>query len=76
MYRRIRELREDRDLKQRDVADHLQCSQACYSYYELGKRDIPSDVLITLALLYETSADYLLGLTDDKEPYPRRSGIG
>ena len=49
MYRRIRDLREDRDLLQRDLAAYLQCSQVCYSHYEMGKRDIPTDVLIKLA---------------------------
>ena len=64
-YRRIRELREDRDLKQKDLATALNCSQVCYSYYEIGKRDIPTDVLIALARYYQTSTDYLLGLTDN-----------
>ena len=48
MYRRIRDLREDRDLLQKDLAAYLQCSQVCYSYYEMGKRDIPTDVLLRL----------------------------
>ncbi len=65
MYRRIRDLREDRDLKQKEVADYLNCSQVCYSHYELGKRDIPTEVLIKLAKFYKTSTDYILGLTDD-----------
>lgn len=60
MYRRIRDLREDRDLLQRDLAAYLQCSQVCYSHYEMGKRDIPTDVLIKLADFYHTSTDYLL----------------
>lgn len=71
MYRRIRDLREDRDLKQKDLAQFLQCSQVCYSYYEIGRRDIPTDVLIKLAAYYRTSTDYLLGLTDERRPYPR-----
>lgn len=71
MHRRIRDLREDADLLQKDVAKYLQCTQVSYSYYELGKRDIPTDVLIRLAMFYKTSTDYLLGLTDIKEPYPR-----
>lgn len=70
MYRRIRDLREDSDLTQQQVADHLQCSQVCYSNYETGKRAIPSEALIQLARFYHTSVDYLLGLTDRKEPYP------
>ena len=70
MYRRIRDLREDRDLRQRDVAEFLQCTQVSYSHYELGKRDIPTDVLLRLAEYCGTSTDYLLGRTDVKEPYP------
>ena len=75
MYERIRNLREDRDLRQRNLAELLNCTQVCYSYYEIGKRDIPTDVLIQLARFYRTSTDYLLGLTDVREPYPRRRGI-
>ena len=68
MYQRIRDLREDHDLKQKDLAAHLRCSQVCYSNYEMGKRDIPTDVLIKLAKFYNTSVDYILGLTDEKIP--------
>ena len=74
MYRRIRDLREDKDLLQKDLAAYLQCSQVCYSSYELGKRDIPTDVLIKLAQFHGTSVDYLLGRTDVREPYPRSKG--
>lgn len=63
MYQRIRDLREDRDLKQRQVAEFLNCSQQVYSNYELGQRDIPTDVLIRLSDFYGVSVDYLLGLT-------------
>ena len=63
MYQRIRDLREDRDLKQRQLADFLNCSQQVYSNYELGQRDIPTDVLIRLSDFYNVSVDYLLGLT-------------
>ena len=73
MYRRLHDLRVDSDLLQKDVANYLQCTQVSYSYYELGKRDIPTDVLIKLADFYHTSTDYLLGITDEKEPYPRAS---
>lgn len=69
MYQRIRDLREDHDLLQKDLAKLLQCTQVCYSNYETGKRDIPTEVLIQLARYYHTSTDYLLGLTDKKEPY-------
>ncbi len=71
MYRRIRDLREDHDLKQKELADYLQCTQVSYSNYELGKRDIPTDVLLKLADYYHTSVDYLLGRTDVKTPYPK-----
>lgn len=70
MYLRLRDLREDRDLKQKVLAEYLQCSQVSYSYYEIGKRDIPTDVLCRLAVFYGTSIDYLLGRTDCKMPYP------
>ena len=63
MRLRIRDLREDRDLKQRELADYLNCSQQVYSNYELGQRDIPTDVLIKLADFYNVSIDYLLGQT-------------
>ena len=72
MYRRIRDMREDADLLQKDIAKYLQCTQVCYSQYELGKRDIPTEVLIRLADFYDTSTDYLLGRTDTKEPYPKK----
>lgn len=66
MYKRIRELREDNDLLQKQLAEYLHCSQVAYSRYELGARDIPSQVLISLAKYYNTSTDYILGLTDQK----------
>lgn len=69
MYQRIKDLREDRDLKQQDIANYLKCTQVCYSYYENGHRDIPTDVLIRLSKFYNTSVDYLLGLTDNPEKY-------
>ena len=65
-YRRIRDLREDADLTQKQVAEILHCSQQVYSNYELGQRDIPTAVLIRLAKYYNTSTDYILGLTDIK----------
>ncbi|MBE6984837.1 MAG: helix-turn-helix transcriptional regulator [Ruminococcaceae bacterium] len=64
VYQRIRDLREDHDLKQKDVAAILNCSQQVYSNYELGQRDIPTEILIRLAECYRVSVDYLLGLTD------------
>ena len=65
MYRRIRDLREDRDLTQKEMAKVLNCSQQAYSNYELGQRDIHTDILIKLSSFYKVSIDYLLGLTDD-----------
>lgn len=69
MYRRIRDLREDHDLTQADLAKLLHVSQTTYSRYETGTLDIPTQVLILLAQYYGTSVDYLLGLTDTKQPY-------
>lgn len=69
VYQRIRDLREDRDLKQSEVAQILHCTQAGYSLYELGKRDIPTQILIKLADYYETSTDFLLGRTNNPIPY-------
>lgn len=66
LYPRIKDLREDMDLSQADVAKVLNCTQAAYSYYENGKRDVPTAVLISLASLYHCSIDYLLGVSDQK----------
>ena len=63
-YPRLKDLREDHDLSQQQVADYLCMKQPQYSRYERGHRDIPSDVLIKLAKLYNTSTDYILGLTN------------
>ena len=71
-YRRIRELREDHDLTQAAVSRHLGMKQPQYFRYEQGYRDIPSDILIQLADLYETSTDYILGRADDPSPPKRR----
>lgn len=65
MYQRIRDLREDHDLKQRQVAEYLNCSQQVYSNYGLGQRDIPTEVLIRLSRFYNVSVDYILGLTQN-----------
>lgn len=64
-YRRIRELREDHDLTQRQLAGFLHMTQTQYFRYEHGYRDVPTDVLIALARLYGTSTDYILGLSND-----------
>lgn len=70
-YPRLKDLREDRDLSQQDLADYLGMKQPQYSRYERGVRDVPTDVLIQLAQLYKTSTDYILGLTNDSKPFPR-----
>ena len=69
---RLRDLREDRDLTQKQVAELLKMSQTGYSKYETGENDVPTRVLLALAELYHTSTDYLLGLTDECKPYPRK----
>lgn len=66
LYQRIRDLREDSDLTQQQMAELLSVSQATYSRYESGALDVPSSALITLAQFYKTSVDYLLGLTDKR----------
>lgn len=71
MYRRIRDLREDSDLTQAQMAQILGCYQQTYSLYELGQQLIPPDVLIALAQFHNTSVDYLLGMTNVRKPYPR-----
>ncbi len=65
-FKHIRDIREDSDLSQADVAAFLNCSQVAYSYYELGRRDIPTDVLIKLADYYDCTVDYLLDRTNKK----------
>ena len=69
---RIRDLREDRDHKQTEIAQLLHISQATYSRYETGDLEIPHSALQTLADFYQTSVDYLLGRTDIPDPYPRK----
>ena len=66
MYPRIRDLREDKDLTQKQVAQMLNCSQQMYSNYELGQRDIPTDILIKLSAFYKVSTDYILGRENSK----------
>lgn len=69
MYERIRNLREDHDLKQRELAEILNCSQRIYSNYERGDVDLPTEILIKLARYYNTSIDYILGETDEIKRY-------
>lgn len=64
MYKRLRDMREDKDLKQRELAEMLNVSQTTYSRYESGELDIPSATLIKLADFYNVSVDYILGRTD------------
>jgi len=71
MYPRIRDLREDAELSQTELAKFLGMSQTGYSKYETGENDIPTAILIALAHYYHTSVDYLLGLTNIREPYPK-----
>lgn len=68
-YPRIRSLREDHDLTQKEVAKILNMSQTGYSKYETGENDVPSKILIELAKFYGTSVDYILGITDKASPY-------
>lgn len=72
MRLRIRDLREDADLKQRQIADYLICDQSLYSKYERGERDLPLEAAVKLAQFYQVSVDYLVGLTDVREPYPKK----
>ena len=69
---RLKEIREDKDLYQKDMAKIINIDQSNYSKYELEKINIPIDTLKKLALFHKTSIDYILGLTNIKEPYPRR----
>lgn len=73
MYKRLRDMREDSDLKQREIAAQLGCTQVCYSCYEIGRREIPVEMLIKLAAFYGVSVDYLLGLTDEKKPHKKQN---
>ena len=72
MNLRIRDLREDKDLKQRDIAEYLMCDQSLYSKYERGERPLPLEYAEKLADYYGVSVDYLLGRTNTKTPYPKK----
>ncbi len=69
---RLKDIREDLDMTQTEVASHLHIRQNTYSQYENGQRGLPIDILIRLARLFHTSTDYILGLTDQKKPYPKK----
>ncbi len=72
---RLRDLREDHDLTQSALANLLHIKQNTYSQYESGQRQLPVDVLIQLSIIYQTSTDYILGLTDIIKPYPRKGSF-
>lgn len=72
MYRRIRDLREDRDMTQAQMAKILNCSQRAYSNYERGVVNISTKLLVEIAQFHGTSVDYLLDVTDEKRPYPEK----
>ena len=71
-YERIRNLREDSDMTQQQIADKLFISRRAYSNYEIGVRGIPTEILSQIADIYGTSVDYLIGRTDVKKPYPKK----
>lgn len=68
---RIKDLREDNDITQKELAEYLHVKQNTYSQYENGQRQLPIDALIALAKFYNTSTDYILGLTDETKPYKK-----
>ena len=72
MLQRLRDFREDRDISQKKMAELMNVAQTTYSDYERGKINIPLDTLKKLALFFDTSIDYLLELTDESKPYPRK----
>ena len=69
---RLKDLREDHDLTQRKLAQMMHISQNTYSQYENGVRQLPLDALVKLAVFFDTSTDYILGITDERRPYPRK----
>jgi transcriptional regulator with XRE-family HTH domain len=71
MKMKIRDMREDHDLTQQQIAEYLKCDQSLYSKYEREERDVPLHIMVKLAVFYKTSVDYLVGLTNEKAPYPR-----
>ena len=75
MYQRIKDTREDKDKTQKEIAKKLNCTQQTYSRYENGINEIPLERIAKLALIFDTSIDYLVGLTDEKKPYPKNKRI-
>ena len=74
-YPRLRDVREDSDKRQQDIADYLGIHRTMYRRYETGETDIPARHLITLADFYKTSVDYILGRTNETRPYPKKRDI-
>lgn len=74
-YERIRNLREDSDLTQQQMADMLFINRRTYSSYEIGVRSIPTEILSSIADIFNTSTDYLIGRTDVTKPYPKKSRV-
>lgn len=72
IYQRIRDLREDSDLTQKDVADHFGLHLTTYQRWESGQREMPTHMIIKLCYFYNVSADYLLGITNEKKPLPKK----
>ena len=70
-FKRLKDLREDHDLKQENVANHLRITRQQYGLYETGKSTLPMDLLLQLADFYNTSTDYILGRTNEFKPYPK-----
>ncbi|WP_432403652.1 helix-turn-helix domain-containing protein [Wukongibacter sp. M2B1] len=70
-FQRVKDLRTDLDIKQKEIASYLGIDQSTYSDYETGKLNIPIDAFIKLSKYYNTSIDYLVGITNEKRPYPR-----
>ncbi len=70
---KLKDIREDMDITQKELAEYLHIKQNTYSQYENGQRNLPVDVLIKLADYFSTSTDYILGLTDNKKPYPKKN---
>lgn len=68
---KLRDIREDRDITQREIAEYLHIRQNTYSQYENGHRALPIEILVELATFFDTSTDYILGLTNEEKPYPR-----
>jgi len=74
-YERIKNLREDHDLTQQDIANRLFINRSTYSNYEMGIRNIPIEILSDLADIFQTSVDYLIGRTDIRKPYPKKDRL-